>query len=52
MSLAWKKNLTRGGARIIIDIQLSTAKYEGNYYNATLAPGRQHELFASTTTNI
>ena len=52
MSLAWKKNLTRGGARIIIDIQLSTAKYEGNYYNAALAPGRQHELFASTTTNI
>ena len=52
MSLSWKKNLTRGGASIIIDIQLSTAKYEGNYYNAALAPGRQHELFASTTTNI
>lgn len=52
MDISWKKNLTRGGAKIIIDIGLQTAMYEGNYYNAAMAPGRQHELFASTTTNI
>lgn len=50
--VAWKKNLTRGTARIIIDIALSTVVYEGNYYNAAITPGRQFELFTSTTTDI
>ena len=50
--MSWKKNLTRGTARIIIDIALSTAVYEGNYYNAAITPGRQFELFTTTPTDI
>ena len=52
MDISWKKNLTRGGAKIIIDVGIMTAMYDGNYYNAAMTPGRQHELFVTTTTNI
>lgn len=38
--------------RINIDVTMNSAFYEGNNYEASIAPGAQYELFANTNVNI
>ena len=38
--------------RINIEVSMNSAFYEGNNYEASIAPGAQYELFANTSVNI
>lgn len=44
--------LTNETRRLVINIDLSTALYQTNEYEAAMAPGDKYNLFTSTTTNI
>ena len=44
--------LTNETERLVINIDLSTALYQTNEYEAAMTPGDKYGLFASTTTNI
>ena len=38
--------------RINVEVTMNSAFYEGNNYEASIAPGAQYELFANTGVNI
>lgn len=44
--------LTNETKRLVINIDLSTALYQTNEYEAAMTPGDKYSLFASTSTNI
>ena len=53
MDVTYKLDYNKWGkAKIIIDCQLATKMYTDSGYNAAITPGKQYEIFSSTTTNI
>ena len=53
MRLNYKKDsFNRGYADVILDIALSTDIYTDLVYAGAITPGRQYDLFATTTTNV
>lgn len=48
----WKTPTQQSKARVTIDVAITTKVYDDLGYDASIAPGRQYEIFPRITTNI